>query len=505
MMKRTYFLLLCFVLIWSCIPIVDKISPTIQDFNNFRLTYHVQDTILLFMTYRDNDRLDSVTININRQVPPASNLWRYFSKRSIKGRRFEDTIRIPIPRNAATGIYDLEVKLLDFSKLQSFPKDTIFELLGDNRAPFVSNLFVTNTGGGNIPQTDALGRFITCRSSVIRFSGLAIDNILVREVRASLTDITVAPAVNLLNTARVVTGDTIRLANLFDNDIRIPSTIANGRTLQLTVTALDGEGNQSTAQRVNFVVNCDDQAPNFAVVRTSPQIAPNREVGVIEGSNFRFLDATATDDSGLGLLTITFNQVNQTRNTVFQRNLNGTKSIDIDSLLALSPNLFQLPANALSGAIYELVVTVRDQAGNTIQPFQILITVIRDEPPFVFVANTYVDNVEVRLRPIASISTGGDIILNQIGRGQVLQIEGKIEEDRALEYVRIAWGPTGQETQIVDLKGTDITLPFDFADARSINRFRVPDTRNVDTYTLIIRVKDLKNAEVVIRYVFRVI
>jgi hypothetical protein len=121
------------------------------------------------------------------------------------------------------------------------------------------------------------------------------------------------------------------------------------------------------------------------------------------------------------------------------------------------------------------------------------------------VANTYVDNVEVRLRPIASISTGGDIILNQIGRGQVLQIEGKIEEDRALEYVRIAWGPTGQETQIVDLKGTDITLPFDFADARSINRFRVPDTRNVDTYTLIIRVKDLKNAEVVIRYVFRVI
>ncbi len=502
-MKRTYFLLLCFVLIWSCIPIVDKIAPTIQDFSNFRLTYHVQDTILLFMTYRDNDRLDSVSININRQVPPAANPWRYFSKRSIRGRRFEDTIRIPIPRNAATGIYDLDVRLLDFSKLQSRPQDTIFELLGDNRAPIISRLLVTNTGVGNIPQTDAQGRFITCRSSVIRFSGFVTDNIRVREVRASLTDITVAPAVNLLNTARVVTGDTIRLANLFDNDIRIPSNIANGRTLQLTLTAIDGEGNLSTAQRLNFVVNCDDQAPTFAVVRTTPQIAPSREVGVIEGSRFQILDATAADDTGLGLLTVTFNQVNQARNTVLQRNLGGAKRVRIDSLLALTPNLFQLPANAIPGAIYELVVTITDLSGNSIQPFQILITVIRDEPPVVFVANTYIDNKEVRLIRSSGLA-GGTAALNQIGRGQVLQVEGKVEEDRALEYIRIFWGPTGQETQVVDLKGADITLPFDFADARSINRFRVPDTRNIDTYTLIIRVKDLKNAEEITRYVFKV-
>lgn len=493
-MKRTQFLLICFVLICSCIPIIDKIAPSIQDFNNFRLSYHVQDTILLYLTYRDNDKLDSVTVNVSRQVPPASSPWRYQTTKSIKGRRFEDTLRIPIPKNAPTGIYNLKVFVKDFAKLQAVPKDTIFELLADNRPPVIQRVTIASTGVGTTPQTDALGRFITCRASTIRLgsNGFIVDNVRVREVRVALNDITTNPAVNLINTARVVSNDTIRLAGLFDRDIRVPNDIPNGRTLQLVIIALDGEGNVSAPVRFNFIVNCDDQAPSFSIARTSPQIAPNRTVGIIEGSTFRILEATAADETGLSSINITFNEINQTRNTVFEQNLNGVRTIDVAALLATRPNLFQLPANAVAGGIFELVVTVRDISGNTAQIFRILLTVIRDELPTIFIANAYIDSKEIRLGAT-----------NLISRGQVLQIEGKVDEDRSLEYIKIDWGPSGQEANVVNLKEADITLPFDLADRKSVNKFRVPE-QATGLYILIIRVKDLKNPEQIVKYSFRV-
>jgi hypothetical protein len=83
-----------------------------------------------------------------------------------------------------------------------------------------------------------------------------------------------------------------------------------------------------------------------------------------------------------------------------------------------------------------------------------------------------------------------------------VQIEGKIEDDSGLEYVQILWGVPGQETTVVNLKGEDITLPFDFANPISVNRFRVPDSRAVDAHNLIIKVKDLKNPEVVRQITF---
>ncbi|GAB4188473.1 MAG: hypothetical protein OHK0057_27190 [Thermoflexibacter sp.] len=488
-MKRTQYLLLCLALIWSCIPIVDKIAPTIQDINNLRLVYHIQDTIQIFLTYRDNSRLDSVTVSINRQVPPANNPWRYFSRRSIKGRRYEDTLKIPIPKDAPLGIYNLSVRLQDFSKLQSVPKDTIFELLGDNRPPRINNLLVISTGVGVAPERDIADNFITCRSSIIQLSGLITDNIRVREVRVSLND----GATNLLNTARVVNSDTVRLVGLFDRDIRIPSNVPDGRILRLTVTALDGEGN-SASQSFNFIINCDDQTPSLNITRTSPQINANREVNVIEGSNFRILEGTATDNRGLGTLTVTFNEVNQPRRVVFERNLSGATNVNLAELFAsANPNLFQPPANAPAGAIYELIISVRDIAGNLATPIRILITVIRDEPPAIFIANVYVDGKELVLSPTSA---------NIVGRGQTVQIEGKIEDDSGLEYIQILWGPPGQETTIVNLKGEDITLPFDFANPISVNRFKVPDSRVVDTHNLIVKVKDLKNPEVVRQITF---
>ena len=516
-MKRTQILLLCFIMVWSCIPIVDKIAPSIQDFNNLSLTYRVQDTIRLFLTYRDNDRLDSVSISIRRQVPPSGNPWVYFSKRAIRGRRFEDTIRIPIRRDAPLGIYDLDVRVKDFAKLSSVPLDTVFELLGDNRAPVISRFSILSTGVGSIPQTDLQGRFVTCRSSVIRMGGFVTDNIRVREVRATLSDITANPAVTLISTSRSnATGrDTVNLLGLFDNEIRIPNTTANGRILQLAISAVDLDGNQSTPIRTNFIVNCDDQPPAFALRQTSPAFITRgdvNEVSLIEGSTFRVLDATASDESGLGSIAVSFNELNQPRNIVFQRNFAGTITrLRIDSLLATTPNLFQLPANAAPGAIYEIIFTIRDRSGNeavTPPPLRFLITVIRDEPPIFSPPTliTYIDSKEVRLIPSLSAT---NININQIARGQTLQIEGKIEEDRALEYIRVFWGPTGQETQLVDLKTADITLPFDFASlaartGRAGNTFAVPDTRVGSSYSLIIRAKDLKNPEIVLRYVFNI-
>jgi hypothetical protein len=179
---------------------------------------------------------------------------------------------------------------------------------------------------------------------------------------------------------------------------------------------------------------------------------------------------------------------------VLERNLNGVKSVDLAALLS-DATLFQLPTNAPAGAIYELIISVRDLAGNVAIPFRVLITVIRDEPPVIFIANTYIDSQEIQL------STTGT---NLIARGQLLQIEGKIEDDKQLEYIQILTGVPGQEATVVNLKGADITLPFDFADPRSINKFRIPDSRTLSSYNLIIKVKDTKNAEVVRTFTFQV-
>jgi hypothetical protein len=491
-MKRTQFLLLSFVLIWSCIPIVDRIAPTIQDVNNLRLTYHLQDTIKLFLTYRDNDRLDSATIKISRQVPASNNPLEQTIVRKMRGRRFEDTIRIFIPRNTPLGIYNLRVQLQDFAKLQAVPRDTIFELLGDNRPPvFVTQPQVISTGVGNIPERDLMGNFITCRSSVIQLAGTIADNIRLREIRVSLND----GATNLLNTARVVTSDTVRLLGLFDRDIRIPSDIADGKVLRMTITAIDGNNN-SVSQNINFIVNCDDQAPAINITRTNPQVNASREVNIIEGNGFSILEGTVTDNKGLGTLVITFNELNQTRRTVVERNLNGARSIKIEELLASIPNsasLFQIPTNATPGSIFELIVAIRDQSGNVATPYRVLITVIRDEVPSIFVTRVSIDNREIILASA-----------NLVARGQTVQIDGKIEEDRGLEYIQILWGPEGQESTIVNLKGSNITLPFDFADPRSVNRFVVPDSRTITSMRLIIKAKDLKNPEEIRQFVFQV-
>ena len=489
MKKLWHILILWFLVAFSaCIPIEDRIAVQIVTLEGIR-NYNVPDTIRLRLVATDNFALDSLNIRIERETPPSSPTPFVYAPAPIKlrGRRIEDTLKIPIPKTTPVGNYRLQLSLWDKSRksTNAAVRDTVFQILADNKAP---NFVAIEPVG---LSRDANGNYIVCRSSVIRLNGLIVDNVRVRDVRASFPN-------NLLNAARVTNQDTVRLRTLFDNDLRIPTDTPDGTVLPLSIIATDVEGNVAAPLVIRFVVNCDDQAPVINIVETNPNIGNAREISLVEGSSLQFVKGDITDNNALQSITISFNELNQNRQVIVSRTFSNTttKTITLEQLL---PNPLTLPSSAVAGSQYEFIITARDLAGNVSVPYRLVITVRRDEPPILFIANVYIDGREIaQATQISNLS---------VLAGQTLQVEGKVEEDRALEYFRINFGLAGtaQLPNLINLNTAQIKLPFDFADPLSTNRFRIPENaRAGQQYVLEIRVKDLKNPEVLRRFILTV-
>lgn len=464
----------------GCIPIIDRFAPEIELVTPLQQSYSVQDTIRLILSFGDNDRVDSAIISIRRvgEASVSGQIWNPTIVRKLRGRRIDDTVRIVIPPTAQLGTYEMTIRLFDFSKNQGV-ESFRFNVIGDQRPPIIRQLDIVG-----LPRNQQ-GDFIVCRQTVINLTGLATDNIRIREVRAEIP--------TLLTVTRLVNADSVRFDNLFGRDLRIPANIPDNVRLLLTITVID-HNNNSTSRSFALQMDCDDQPPQIRVQTTSPQINERQEASIIEGDHFRILAATITDNRGLARMAITFNPVGARRDTVFRLNLAGT-SVQLGSILA--NQRFTPPA--VPGAVYELVIFATDQAGNQASPFRIVINVVKDEPPQIIIAQMQINKNPISISP-----------QNFISRGDTLEIFGKVIEDRALEYLQIFWGTENALERVVNLSASQLTpLPFDLADPRSVNRFIVPRLSPIPfpgstllVYILQLRAKDTRNPEVVVTYRF---
>ena len=478
---QTAFLLFLWGSIWSCIPIEDRLNPNILAVQ-LEDTYSVQDTMFIPVDYSDNEQLDSFVVSIRKIDGTIRNPWNYQKIDTIRGgRRYKDTLQIPIPINVDTGRYEIEFECYDFSKNMARTSAS-FLVQSDRRGPQIREFKIVGL------SQDQNGNYLTCRLEVINIEGLVTDNTGIKLIRASLS--------NLISPARITDSDSISFTNLFERDLRIPNTVKDGEILTLKLTVID-ENNNTASQEARFLIGCDDSPPQVIIENTSPEIGANQEVNLVEGTTLKIQDGYITDNSQLQRLAVTFNPLNAVRDTVFSINLtnNPTDTIFLNTL-PKTANTFTLPQDASSGDTYELIYFALDTAQNTAKPIRILVNVIKDDIPSIFVTNAYTNDIELDLN--------ADSLF--IGAGEELQVEGKIEEDKSLQYIRIYWGLKGFTSLQREILGENITeLPFDLSDLQSLNTFRVPtiiDTGRV--YELRIEAKDTKNSPTIVQYFFHI-
>ncbi|MCS7019302.1 MAG: hypothetical protein RMJ87_09475 [Cytophagales bacterium] len=465
----------------ACIPVIDRFNPEIQIITPVQTSYAIQDTIKVVLSFGDNDQLDSAIVSIRRvdEASSSGRVWAPTFGRKLRGRRFDDTLRIVIPTDVQLGNYQMTIRLLDLSRNQTV-QQIGFNIRGDERPPIIRQLSLIG-----LPR-DAAGNFLVCRQSVLLLTGSASDNILIREVRAELAGI--------ISFTRPVGSQTVQFDNLFGRDLRIPANAADNSRFLLIVTVID-QNNNTARQTFNLLLNCDEEPPQIRIQSTAPQISANREVTLIEGDFFRILSGTITDNRRLGRLAITFNSIATPRDTVFRANLTGT-TVQLGTLLA--NQRFQPPLTATAGSVYELILFASDSAGNRADPFRIVLNIVKDQPPQIVISEARIRGTLVNL----SLTQP-----NPLPIGADLVIFGKVLEDRALEYFQIFWGPAQRPERLVNLTAQDLTpLPFDLSDPRSVNRFVAPMQPGIAPtmleYVLEFRVKDNRNPEVVVTYRF---
>lgn len=481
-MKRIfiYIVLLGFSIV-SCIPIEDRFNPNSSEFDVLDI-FHVQDTFKFDIIFTDNAELDKAFIQITQETGVFPATWQITDSVTLAGRRFEYLYDTLIPLQANEGRYKIEVLIVDVGGNTKTITD-LFEVQGDVRSPVFSiQVDILNM------EKDEEERHVACRLQIPDLEGYVVDNIELSKIEAQIEGF---PKVTRVLTPGI---DSVSLRGFFGSDLRIPDNVVDREELDLTLMATDIDGNIST-KIVKIIVDCDDQIPTVAVLQTAPELNSSNQVSVIRGEEFIVTSAQIKDNRFIQDLFVLFNERDAAKDTVLNQSINIADSINIEDILG--EIAVRIPEDALIGSKYDFVMFATDTSQNISEPLRIEITVAQDQAPRIIVSNTLIDNLDTLL-------TKGITGRNPIKAGQELRIEGKVEDDLGLEYYRVFWGIEGQEVRVVDLDGTGISLPFNFADVRSVNEFIVPqDARIGEIYKLSIKVKDLRNEE--IETVFRFI
>ena len=474
-MKRIFiYILLLGSSLWSCIPIEDRFNPNSSDFTVLDI-FHVQDTFKFDIIFTDNAELDKAFIQITQETGVFPATWQITDSVTLSGRRFEYLYDTLIPLQANEGRYKIEVLIVDLGGNTKTITD-LFEVQGDVRSPVFSiEVDILNM------EKDEEERYVACRLQIPDLDGYVVDNIELSKIEAQIIGF---PKVTRVLSSGI---DSVSLRGFFGSDLRIPADVADREDLDLTITATDIDGNTST-KTVKIIVDCDDQIPTVEILQTAPEINSSNEVSIIRGEEFILTSAKIRDNRFIKDFFVLFNERDAAKDTVLNQSINVADSVAIENILG--EVAVRIPEDALIGSKYDFVLLATDTSQNVSEPLLVEITVAQDQAPRIIVSNTLIDNLDTLL-------TKGLMARNPIKAGQELRIEGKVEDDLGLSYYRIFWGIEGQEVRIVDLDGTGLSLPFNFADIRSINEFTIPQAARLgDIYKLSIKVKDLRNEEI---------
>ncbi len=481
LIKKHFCLLFFFSLVIGfsrCVPIEDLVQPIIGEFE-LQNQYNVSDTIRLRAVLTDNFGINTVRIDIN-PVGDVARPWNYTKSRdSVRARLLNIEELQVIPSNISLGQYELTLTITDISGLERTTSRR-FIVEGDIIRPVFTDVI--------LPQLELIGNnsYRGCRSDLIEIAGTVRDNVGLREVRAQFG--------NFPPIVRALTGQaSVDLSSVFGNALIIPANVINGTSIPLQLQATDTEGNVSNIASLDILVECDDAIPTVDVLVTNPATNADGLIEVIQGEELFIVDGQITDNEQLDSIFIYFVD-GSTETIILEESINGNSTINIRSLFG---NIaVPIPSNAAVGSSYQIVVLVKDTAGNESVAYIANILITRNAPPQILVANTYVNNIE---RNFSLTSP------NQIPAGAVIRVEGKVEEDVALEYYRITWGVEGSEETIVNFNSTILqnNIPFNIANPISENEFLTNENVRAGTrYVLTFFVKDTLNAEVRLRYIF---
>ncbi len=501
-----FYIFLLLLGIGACIPIEDRLAPQVTQIQfdgqlaNINIdakgdrvitdtvTYHVLDTISLFVGYSDNEHIDSIALIVSQGTGSIQNL-EALTNRNISipgGRLYQDTIKIPIPANIPEGLYYINIECYDLSKNMTRTYG-VFRIESDIRGPIIQNFKVAKLA------QDAQGNYITCRLETIDLEGVITDNIGISEVIVELS--------NGIQNRRDVLGDSlVSLQNLFGQDIRIPSSLGDNELFTLRLIVIDGNGNQSTAQ-ARFVVGCDDQIPTLKIDSLRPTLNAEGEIDVIQGVPISVINGYLTDNFQMQYFAVTFNLKDAVRDTVFSINLadNQADTIFIQQL-PKEAHTFNLPSEVTLSSTYELTFFLSDTAQNTATPISYLVNVIRDNIPEFSIVESFIIN-STRTLDANDLNTENATL----APGDVIKVPAEIT-DNNFKYIRIYWGLEGSAILQHEILGEDLPQPYEsyrFADP--INNFRVPTTAlSGNRYELRIEAKDQTNPAVSVRYFFRI-
>ena len=478
---RIFFLILTTVYcLKSCIPIEDKISPQVNEFE-IKDVYYYQDTILFSVIFTDNSGLDSGSLVIEKMADvstPGPDAWFYENTFDIRGRRIAPDFQIEVPEYKETGDYMLTVYGFD----EGGNPDTVrrvFNLVADNKLPEYKNLGISLE-----KLNDSI--YTACRSEVISFNGYVTDNLKLSKIGFSFGE-------GNQNLSFYST-DSIQLREIFEDFVRIPPDTPDSTLLQLNVIAIDTFDNK-TIETFNIWVECDDEAPQFYVEQTTPQINTENRVKVTQGSKFLIDKMLVSENRFLKDLTIYYNNSKETLQEFASITINSTeKETDLNSLVDLS---FDVPLSDNIGDVREITFVATDGAGNSTNLYKVYIDVIPDNPPNLLITNTYINRV---------LTTFSEEIYIPVKAGDFITFAGKIEELNALSILEIYWYEEGFPPSVALSFNSFDELPVNLSDFHDENSFVVPENAQVGfKYVLQIKAVDSKGQESLKNYLFEVI
>ncbi len=502
-------------LLQSCIVVVDRVNPFIQDFI-LRENYNLLDTICVSTIFTDNEALKTIKINIEPlntvNKPGATGL---FSAEKVidlarGGRRYATNTCFPIPANAPAGTYNVRITAMDRSDNKTIT-DRIITVLPDNIPPVVPvrldiTLIKNNETINLVP--DANGVYNVCQTDILDFAGTVVvgDNQAIRSVTVTLTVTRNNRDVNIFTntTALNVTNQRqVALKGLFVPPVRIYETdvqgtpVQNGDALKLIVGATDFSGNTNQSNSINLRINCDRTLPVLRLNTTQPSFdSLAQQILVVEQGSFRVTKGTITDNNGLARLNATFRRLNGAVVSSQDFNLTGTAA----SLETFLTAPFRIPTTAVVNDEYELVLAAFDVAGN-VSRYILKVRIKVDDPPLISLTKFAVrleGGIEREIQ-LSTVSTQPTLLP---ANANAVTIDGKISDDNFLDYIRIIWSSDlAATTPLID--ATPLTeLVYDVTRPPLNNVFTLPTTRQPTTYKLEIRVKDNK-VEVIRQYFVR--
>ena len=476
-------IIVIYAMIKGCIPIEDKIDPVIvisAEDGAIELTseYYYDDSVKFKVLYTDNDALDSVVVSVSKIITTEGNDWHFIDTLNLIGsRRFEKSYSIYLPKFVSVGDYQILFECYDQGQ-NLISIDQNFELRADSTPPTFVGLELNLATYDDGPEADYRG----CRSEIVKILGGANDNLLLKRVGVSYSNFVAEGVVTVFSDSTLV------LDSIFKNDIKIPSFIDDGEILELTFfaydtaidtreTAIDPTRGNLTEQIIRIYVGCDDEPPLVTWAKSLPSVALNpsgNTVEIVSGQKLILQELLISDNRQLDSIKIFYNLENDPLTLVYEQ-------FDINApTLTLTDSEYLVSIDAEPIDIYQINIFAWDTTGNANEPFVVNLNPIQNKKPTIEVTGVQVNDVNTDFTTVPIPVHAGDIVT----------IDGKVEDDYILDGIRIDWGLSGSEAVVVDNSGLNVEV-ININDLIGAGGLAIPVSASPgETYQLIIVAED---------------